>query len=289
MHAPLSTPVRRQWTMSDGYSIRGRVWPSSRDNLEYALIYLHGIQSHGGWFEWSASLLAASGCAVILPDRRGSGLNEIDRGDTPSWRRWLKDIDEIAAWARSEFNVKRFDLAGVSWGGKPATAWCLRQPTSVRRLLLIAPGLFPAVDVGAWTRFQIGRALLAGGRRRFNIPLNDPALFTDNPAGRNFIEHDPLKLTDAAARFFWQSRLLDRHLLRTAPAALNCPTTLLLAESDQIIRNSLTAQWIRRVAGAACECVSLPDTEHTPEFAADIYRFEQALRRWLSGESQAIN
>ena len=64
-------------------------------------------------------------------------------------------------------------------------------------------GLFPSVDVGFATRAGIGLSLLAGGRRMFAIPLNDPALFTDNPAGHEFIAGDPLKLTHATARFFW--------------------------------------------------------------------------------------
>jgi pimeloyl-ACP methyl ester carboxylesterase len=163
MHPPLVPPTFKHWTMSDGYVLRGRLWPPGRQSLSPAIIYVHGIQSHGAWFEWSASLLAHHGRAVILPDRRGSGLNDADRGDTPSWQRWLLDIDELATWARSEFGAERFDLLGVSWGGKPALAWTLRHPERAGRLLLVAPGLFPAVDISTRTRFQIARALLRGG------------------------------------------------------------------------------------------------------------------------------
>ena len=113
-----------------------------------ATIYLHGIQSHGGWYEWSASLLADGENPVLMPDRRGSGLNQAARGDVPCFRRWLEDLDELSAWARSEFGIERFDVVGVSWGGKLAAAWALERPELVSRLLLIAPGLFPAVGVG---------------------------------------------------------------------------------------------------------------------------------------------
>ena len=68
--------------MSDGYSIRSRWWPGSGDGV--SVVYLHGIQSHGEWFLGTASRLAASGAAVLLPDRRGSGLNREARRHAPS-------------------------------------------------------------------------------------------------------------------------------------------------------------------------------------------------------------
>ena len=188
--------------MSDGYLVRGRVWEPVNRAVTSAVIYLHGIQSHGGWFEWSASLLAQSGRAVILPDRRGSGLNQAQRGDTTSWQRWLTDIDELAAWSAAQYGSQSFDLVGVSWGGKTALAWSLKNPIRVRKILLIGPGLFPAVDVGWSTRLKIGRALLTDAARQFEIPLNNPELFTDNLAGQKFITADNLKLTNATARFF---------------------------------------------------------------------------------------
>jgi alpha-beta hydrolase superfamily lysophospholipase len=269
--------------MSDGYVLRGRVWPPTHRNVRHAIIYLHGIQSHGGWFEWSASLLAQHGCAVVMPDRRGSGLNQDNRGDTPSRQRWLLDVDELADWAGSEFGAKQFDVLGVSWGGKQALAWELERVDLVRRLLLIAPGLFPAVDVGARERFRIGRALLTGGKRSFEIPLNDPELFTDNPAGQDFIRNDPLKLTHATARFLWHSRRLDRQLIKAPDGVLRAETTLALAGRDRIIRNEPTEAWLRRVGRGGVRTVRFEDAAHTLEFAADEVPYRTLLEGWAAG------
>lgn len=270
--------------MSDGYVLRGRLWTPRRNHPPHAIIYLHGIQSHGGWFEWSASLLAEHGCAVVLPDRRGSGLNEARRGDTPSWQRWLLDIDELVAWTQAEFRADSFDLVGISWGGKPALAWALRQPHRVGRLLLVGPGLFPAVDIGARERFRIVRSLLSGGKRSFAIPLNDPELFTDNPVGQDFIANDPLRLTRVTARFLWHSRRLDRHLLATADGTLRSETTLVLAGRDRIIRNPPTEAWLRRVAGEKARVVEFAEAAHTLEFAANPTQYRALLERWGLGE-----
>jgi alpha-beta hydrolase superfamily lysophospholipase len=225
-------------------------------------------------------LLAAQGYPVILPDRRGSGLNEADRGDTPSPDRWFQDLDELADWAEQEFGVAGLDLVGVSWGGKPALSWTLSHPARVARLLLIAPGFFPAVDVGLRERFQIARSLLTGGKQSFGIPLDDPALFTQNPEKREFISRDPLKLDRATARFLWHSRRLDRRLRRATAGQLQAETLGILAENDQIIRNRPTEAYILRVGGNHARVVTLSGAAHTLEFEADGARFREYLERW---------
>lgn len=281
MRSPRQPPKPHTWKVSDGYELRGRLWPPSRPTSDSAIVYLHGIQSHGGWFEWSASLLASGGAPVLLPDRRGSGLNAAARGDTPAAQRWLDDLDELADWAATEFGVRRCAVVGVSWGGKLALAWALQRPQRVSRLLLIAPGLFPAVDVTLLTRLRIGLALLTAPRRPFGIPLDDPALFTDSPEGRAFIAGDPLKLTQATARFFYESARLDRQLARTPAGTLQPPVRLLLAGRDRIICNESTVAWLRRIAIQRPEIHSDPDAAHTLEFELERTTLEEQLTLWL--------
>ncbi len=280
MRAPLTPPEIRCWHVSDGYELRGRVWAPAQPGTLMAVLYLHGIQSHGGWFEWSASCLAQAGVPVLLADRRGSGLNGAARGDAPAAERWLDDLDELADWAGREWQVQRFAVVGVSWGGKLAVAWALRRPERVARLLLIAPGLFPAVDVGLRVRLRIGAALLTHPEREFPIPLNDPALFTDDPAGRAFIAADPLKLTRATARFLYESARLDRALRRAAPRSLQTDTTLVLAGRDRIIRNARTTTWLRQVVVQPITVHDFPAAAHTLEFESDLVGFGEVLRRW---------
>lgn len=288
MRAPETPPEFCHWSLSDGYILRGRVWRAAGRAAPLGIVYLHGIQSHGAWFEWSASVLAAAGCPVILPDRRGSGLNDAERGDAPAGQRWLQDLDELADWARRELGVERFGLVGVSWGGKLAAAWARRRAERVERLLLIAPGIFPAVDVGPLVKLRVGLSLLRGGRGMFEIPLSDPALFTDNPAGRAFITRDARKLTHVTARFLWCSRQLDRELAGIAPGGLNVTVTLALAGRDRIIRNRPTAAWLRRVSAQTPVIKEFTDSAHTLEFETDVSAFAAGLRRWISGRSPTL-
>lgn len=288
-HAP---PVLTSWRASDGYILHGRVWPATGAARE-AFVYLHGIQSHGGWFERSAALLAESGAAVVLPDRRGSGRNGGPRGDAASIERLLADLDEIVSAVRARFGVARVALVAVSWGGRLAVEWALRRREWVSRMLLIAPGVFPAVDVGLATRARIAAALLAGGRRLFEIPLSDAALFTDNPARQAFIRGDADKLTHATARFLYASSRLEGRVRRLGRGALPAPAALVLASDDRIIRNEPTRAWFERVSGSRGRAARAGGSDnfcvlrgaHTLEFGTDAGAFFATIALWRDGKA----
>ena len=100
---------------SDQYEAYARWWQPVRPRG--AVLYLHGIQSHGLWFEASARRLAEAGFAVLLPDRRGSGRNDADRGHLPSAKRLLADLADCLNEIHVRTGFTRAHLVGVSWGG----------------------------------------------------------------------------------------------------------------------------------------------------------------------------
>lgn len=291
MRAPASPPTFHEWQYSDGYRARGRIWPHLKSGSDFAFLYFHGIQSHGGWYEWSGALLASAGATVVMPDRRGSGLNTAQRGDVSDLRRWNDDVDELVAWMRDCWGIRRLGVVGVSWGGKLATALALRSPSLVSHLLLVTPGIFPAVDVGLGGRLSIAASLIAGGKAHHAIPLSDPALFTDNPEGISFLSADEKKLEHATARFLYQSARFDSQLRRSKGDELQCDTTLVLAERDRIIRNEPTKKWALRVGGLNMNVVLLAGQAHTLEFAQDESAYRKILEAWgtsaLANESRA--
>ena len=125
MAKPPATFTIEKFTASDGYGWHYRYYaPPSGSPPLGQFVFLHGIQSHGGWYEHSASRLSQAGYAVYFLDRRGSGLNNADRGDTPSYQRLIDDVVEFAAQLPS---LPSF-LAAISWGGKVATAVQSQKP-----------------------------------------------------------------------------------------------------------------------------------------------------------------
>jgi alpha-beta hydrolase superfamily lysophospholipase len=109
------------------------------------VVCIHGIQSHGGWYEHSCRRLAEAGFEVFFLDRRGSGLNAQSRGDAPSFRRLLWDVAEFLEARKKESVLKTFVVA-ISWGGKVAAGVEKLRPGLVDGMALLCPGFYPRVS-----------------------------------------------------------------------------------------------------------------------------------------------
>jgi acylglycerol lipase len=269
--------------LSDGYEGLARLWlPESPRG---GVLYLHGIQSHGLWFERSARRLAEAGLAVLLPDRRGSGRNDADRGHTPNARRLLRDCSEYLDELHVRSDLDRFHVAGVSWGGKLALGMVRYAPQRVDRVALIAPGLFSLVDLPVMEKLRVGLAALAGGRRLFDIPLDSPELFTGNPERQQFIRDDPLRLRQVTAGFLIASRRLDRYALGARKLKEGRPLRVFLAAHDRIIDNARTREFVRRISWPERQIVEYPGTHHTLEFEPDPEPFLRDLVEWMTAKT----
>jgi alpha-beta hydrolase superfamily lysophospholipase len=239
------------------------------------IVILHGVQSHPGWYQHTGCELAAAGYGVSMPERRGCGRNQEDRGDAPSFRRLLDDLAEYMVTLRPP----RF-LVGISWGGKLAVAMQRRHPGLTDGLVLIAPGLCPTVLHSFRDRLRIAAARFLSPRRKFAIPLNDPELFTANPERQQFIRDDRLGLHEATARFMFESARLDIYL-RFAARRVTMPVLLLLAGQDRIIDNAATRKYVDHFATKDKTVIEYPDAHHTLEFELGGPPFISDVLTWV--------
>jgi alpha-beta hydrolase superfamily lysophospholipase len=273
---PTTTPgAIETFTASDGYRLHYRHYPTP-GTLRGRVVCIHGIQSHGGWYTASCAYLAEQGWDVSFLDRRGSGLNQEARGDTPHSRRLLLDIAEFLAHKGGPPPV----LLAISWGGKLALALERFRPGLTRGLVLLAPGLCPLVRPSLGQRLLIAWSRLAAPGRLFPIPLDDPELFTATPRWQAFIRDDPLSLRRATARLLVASVFLDR-AARRAASGVRVPTLLLLAGRDRIIDNERTRTYFARLGSADREVIEYPQAHHTLEFEPDPTPVFADLARWL--------
>lgn len=281
-------PSIRTFLMSDGYRLHARHWmPAGRAKAR--IVALHGIQSHSGWYEYSSRKLCEAGYELFFVDRRGSGLNEPARGDTPHEERWISDVVQVLGEVRSrsqdesQHESQRCPvvLMGISWGGKPAVVTAARRPELVDALALLYPGL--CTRIGPWPhqRLQLRLAEQLGIReKRVPVPLRDATLFAGDPIWQEYIRQDPLSLHDVTVRFLVANRNLDR-LVRKAPEHLAVPTLLMLAGRDRIIDVPATRRYFARCACRHRVQIEYADAEHTLEFEPERDRFIGHLLQWL--------
>jgi alpha-beta hydrolase superfamily lysophospholipase len=244
-----------------------RIWRPEQPGRGAAL-YHHGIQSHCGWYEESATALSNAGFHVLQVDRRGSGRNEIDRGHADSAEQLIADARAARDELRRRSGFDEYHVVGVSWGGKLAVAAYVDDPTGVRSLSLVTPGLFPRIGVSKAEMARIGFAMLYETRSLFDIPLNDAGLFTANPHWQEFINNDPLTLRQCTAGFYYASRRMDRVVGRL-PQSPPVPIHLFVAEDERIVDNEKTIAFIRSLNWPATRITTYASARHSLEFEND--------------------
>jgi acylglycerol lipase len=263
----------------DGCRLALRVWdvaspPRAR------VVFLHGITSHSGWYDRSCAHLAGHDIEVHFLDRRGSGLNADQPGDIDRWTTWIGDVVAYLEQLGRDLPVV---LCGISWGGKLASAVARRHPGLVNALGLICPGLFSPHEPGVLKRAALRAPASARMRQRrhLQIPLRQPALFTDSREARKFIAEDPLTLRRVTWRFAREDRLLTRYARQAAPY-LHMPLLLMLAGRDRIVDNRRMRAFFHRTGAVNRTLIEYPQAAHTLEFEPDPQAYFADLTNWVA-------
>jgi alpha-beta hydrolase superfamily lysophospholipase len=274
----------------DGYRLHYRHWRPAEGPRTFRIVALHGIQSHSDWYGWSSRRLCDAGGEIYFLDRRGSGMNECERGHADHHSLWLNDVLQFLSELRLEERLTGRKiptvLMGFSWGGKLATAAAAQRPDLLDGLALLYPGLCARVRATWWQQVQLTLAETLGIRhKRVPIPLQDPALFTGQAVWQDYIQHDPLALRDVSVSFLLANRELDR-LLPACPAKIRHPVLLMLAGRDRIIDNAATRAYVEQFASSARTVREYPEACHTLEFEPDRAQIVDDLLAWLRGLSR---
>lgn len=259
----------------NGDLLASRVWNVDQPLAD--VVFLHGIVSHGGWYLTSCQFLARRGFRVHFLERRGSGLNQRERGHVDRWNTWLSDVEDYLDTRAGR--MPRV-LIGISWGGILAAAVARRRPSSLAGLGLVCPGLFSRHATNFVQRAALRILCRSGLRKRHvAIPLRDPALFTNAPSARRYIEKDPLALRNITLSFAAENHKLVRYATRK-PEDIQVPTLLMLAGKDPIVDNSKTRHFLERIAHANRTILEYPQASHTLEFEPDPTQYFHDLTQW---------
>jgi acylglycerol lipase len=262
---PTTTLEVRTYVAPDGQELAYLYHHRPSAKADKAVVYLHGIASHGGWFDEAADLLVTEGYDVFCLDRRGSGRNRENRGiksgDIEQWETLRSDLDTFARPLRDDYDT--VVLVGLSWGGKLALAYGLEHSEHLDGMVLITPGLRTRLPGEAPTAMA---ALLAAPEDYVKIPI-EVEMFTKDPALLEKLKADPLRLQHVTARFLIEGVELDGHIDRTMPEN-ELPILLVLAGKDQIIDNPAVTRIVGRGRQTILDIVTFSDQTHSVQFDA---------------------
>ncbi len=226
----------------DGVDIPCNVWSAEGD----AILYMHGLESHMGWFQDMAQRLKMRGLHVYAFDRRGSGLSKEEKGHIDNFKIWMNDIEDIVLLIKRDHPKKKIYLMGICGGGRFAVDYTGYKPGSIDGLILVSPAIKTKVTLTPLKKIEVLLGSFLSPKRRMGIPLRDD-MFTTNARYIDYMKADPLKLHYLTARFYKELTLMDLYLGKKINKT-NLPMLTVLAGDDKIVDNDAVAAWHNRLA-----------------------------------------
>jgi 2-dehydropantoate 2-reductase len=208
------------------------------------ILFLHGAESHSGWFEEVALDLEQQKFAVVSFDRPGWGNSEGERGHLASRAEALSQVVEITSHLRERFGSVH--LVGLSWGGLLALYVATRRWVLFDSLTLIAPGIYSRSGLPFSQKIRVAAAALIGRKRYVPLPIHT-ADFTRNLNRTQYIQNDPLRITTVSSSFCIETLKMRWFVHTHLGQRRLSPSMLLLAEADAIINNDATRKLLSRV------------------------------------------
>jgi acylglycerol lipase len=227
-------------------------WPSGWD--EPCVIYLHGLESHMGWFLNLAEFLSSKNINVYAFDRRGSGINKNNSRNFSS-RYLSSDLKIFIDLVKKDHPASEIFLIGLCLGGKIAVDFFSYYKDCLDGLILISPSLKAKLKFSMSDKLSV----LFRPNSILKVPIKDE-MFTSNEKRLKYIKNDSLRLRNIPAQHLLEIVKMDRRL-KKASGNIRLPVLLMLAGIDEIIDTAAVKRWYEK----------LPSTDKTLKFYKNYY------------------
>lgn len=266
------------FTTEDGLKLNYKNWVAPGNGP--CVIYLHGLESHMGWFANLAEYLNNEGMNVYAFDRRGSGSNKENCSNFRA-RYLTNDLKIFVDLVRKEHPARPIFLIGLCLGGKIAVSFFASYPDSVDGLILISPSLKNKL------RFKLPEKLsmLFNPSRPLKIPIED-RMFTANRYFLDYIGKDPSRLRLIPGGRLLEIAKMDATLAR-ATKNIRIPVLLMLAGIDEIIDTTLTEAWLGSVSSKDKTLKVYDGLHHILTFEEKAGPVMQDIAGWIGSRIDA--
>jgi alpha-beta hydrolase superfamily lysophospholipase len=274
-------PSPETLVMADGARLFFRAWKGIQGKP--VLIYFHGIEGHSLWFAETAEFLNQQGLSIYTFDRRGAGLNQNDRGHTPSLELLISDCEMAFNFVAQENPNAPIFLVGNCWGAKAAVLLAGKMHSRIANrlagLILTSPAIDTKVDLKFFDKVKVFFSWTMQTRNVFEIPIQ-AKMFTENKRWLAFIDQDELRLKSATGSFFVASFFLS-HFARRTMRSLTLPLLILQAGNDDIVDRQSVDALFHSCASQDKELIYFDGAAHSLDFEEDTSKYRKILLDWI--------
>jgi alpha-beta hydrolase superfamily lysophospholipase len=244
------------WSTADGLQIATRQW-NAPDPIGVILI-THGLGDHSGRFERLARFFNDNRFTVLVPDLRGHGRSEGQRGFVRSFDDFLDDMDIAVQQARQLGETLPVLAYGQSFGGLLVLRHAIERRPALAGLVASSPALQIAMRPSAW-KVALGRTL---GKLFPRISLRtglDLGELSDDPQTESRAHSDRYLHGRITPRTYFGMLDAGAWCLQHA-SALSLPALIMHGDRDTITSPAATAEFCKNAPN--CQSRVWPGGKH---------------------------
>ncbi len=268
--------------LPDGTDLFYRAWRAA-DAAAPALVFLHGLGAHTGWFIDMGNQLHARGLSVVMNDHRGFGRSGGERGHVRRGTVYLDDLSAFLDEVQRRLPGAPVFVAGHSMGGIFATYLVAADARSgrnrIRGLALLNPWVKEIIKVPLGAMLSGFPAGLLGSAAPFPLPPN-PAVMTANPEAVTLLNEDQYWVSQQSKAFLVQLLGLRNGILKQA-RQVRAPALVIQSEEDRSVSKKHTRKLYEALGSQDKTWKTYPGYAHDFEFEPDRTALDTDLADWI--------
>lgn len=259
--------------------ILARSWGTPSE-CQAAVLLIHGLGAHSGWFEGLARRLKIRKLLVLAYDLVGFGKRISER--YISFDQWLVDLTIVFAHLQDLMGNKPIYLIGNSMGAILALKGCsLISPAG---LIMLSPG-FEGYPETFRLPYRIKSILQAVVRPNDELQLPyDLKLVTNQPSVLNWLNGDPDRRFNVPGKMLIDL-LKMTWALRLQNLAITCPALMLTAGQDTLVDNRINQLVFERLKSPAKKTRSFETSMHDLTLDPAIDEVAAEIVSWIMTNS----
>lgn len=256
--------------------ITGRSWGTGSE-CQAAVILIHGLGAHSGWFEALARRLKVRKIFVLSFDLVGFGKRIKQRYRSP--KQWLDDLVTAYAYLKSIVGEKPIYLVGNSMGAIVALQGCpIVKPAG---LALLSPAFegHPKTFPISY-RIEAVIQALTKPDQEMQLPYN-VELVASQKSVRDWLNNDPERRFAVPGRMMFDLLKITQSL-RWSKLSVICPTLMLTAGNDRLIDNRVNHKIFARLACAKKHSRNFENASHDLPLDPVVEDVAEEIVDWIS-------
>jgi acylglycerol lipase len=227
-----------------GYSIFAYEWKPEKP-VKGVIVQIHGLGEHSGRYQGMADFYTNNGFVLIAFDLFGHGKSGGQRGHLPEGETYLSSIDDLLAYASSQYPNLPVILRGHSLGGELVLWYSINRKPKINGVISTAPFFASYDPVPPIKRFLAKSMNSIFPSFSMISELNTGALSRDNNVVTKYIA-DPLVHGMISARLGWTMIEKGNWLLDHANE-FSLPLLLMVGTEERLVDRSRIDEFAKKV------------------------------------------